>query len=179
MYSRDDLSKLIQIFTNKLFTSTSDLLILSVFYNFNFNYSGGVNGHEKDAFGAFSQIQPSTFKRAFIHLKQKGMPTWASLACLISDDRNDVSVGAGNHVDAATLAVENDLAVDEREERVIPALADAFAGVELGAKLAHEDVARDDLLAAVSFDAAPLAVRIATVAAGALTFLMCHGIALN
>src|SRR3989337_1800875 len=86
----------------------------------------------------------------------------------------DASVIARHDVDAAALAVEHDLAVHQREQRIVPALADAFPGVEFGAKLPHQDVARDDLLSAETFDAAALAVRIAAVAAGALTFFMCH-----
>jgi hypothetical protein len=84
-------------------------------------------------------------------------------------------VGAWDYVYAAAFAVEDDLAVDEREQCVISALADALAGVELGAQLADQDIAGDDLLAAESLDATTLAVRIATVATGALTFFMCHG----
>jgi hypothetical protein len=86
-----------------------------------------------------------------------------------------VSIGAGHDVYAAAFAVEDDLAVDEREQGVIFALADTFAGVELGAQLANDDVASDNFLAAETLDAAALTVGIATVAAGALTFFMCHG----
>src|SRR4051812_11130456 len=86
-----------------------------------------------------------------------------------------VLVRAGNYVYTAAFAVEDDLAVDEGEQGVIIALADAFAGVELGAQLTDDDVAGDYFLAAETLDAAALTVGIATVAAGALTFFMCHG----
>ena len=47
--------------------------------------------------------------------------------------------------------------------------------MELGPHLANQDVAGDHFLATKFLDAPPLRVRIATVAAGALTFFMCHG----
>ena len=80
-----------------------------------------------------------------------------------------------NDIHAAAFAVEFYFAIDQCEERVVFALTDAFPGLELCAELAYEDVAGDNLFAAVSFDAAPLAIGIPTVAAGALTFFMCHG----
>jgi hypothetical protein len=48
--------------------------------------------------------------------------------------------------------------------------------VKLGADLPNEDVARADLLATELLHATPLGVGIAAVAAGALTFFMCHGV---
>src|SRR5690348_2957540 len=72
-------------------------------------------------------------------------------------------------VDPAAAAIEFDDAVDEREQSVIASLPDVLAGVELGAALANENVAVANLLAAETLDAAPLWVRIATVAAGTLT----------
>jgi hypothetical protein len=86
-----------------------------------------------------------------------------------------VLVRAGNYVYAAAFAVEDDLAVDQRKQGVIFALADAFACVELGAQLTDDDVAGDYFLAAETLDAAALTVGIATVAAGALTFFVRHG----
>ena len=49
-------------------------------------------------------------------------------------------------VDAAAAAVELDVAVDQGKERVVAALADALAGVELGAHLADQDIAGADVL---------------------------------
>ena len=48
-------------------------------------------------------------------------------------------------MDAAAAAVEFDEAVDQGEERVVAALADALAGLEDGAQLPHEDIAAADL----------------------------------
>jgi hypothetical protein len=42
------------------------------------------------------------------------------------------------------------------------------------ADLPNEDIAGADLLAGEPLDAAALGLRIATVAAGTLTFFMCH-----
>ena len=85
------------------------------------------------------------------------------------------SVVGGEYVDSSAFAVEFYFAIDECEEGVVFALADTFAGVEAGAQLSDEDVSGDDLLAAEAFDAAALAIGIAAVAAGTLTFFMCHG----
>ena len=60
------------------------------------------------------------------------------------------------------------------ERKIVP-LADAAARMETIAHLADQDVAGDDALAAESLDAPSLRLRIAAVAAGALTFFMCHG----
>src|SRR4051812_39898534 len=81
----------------------------------------------------------------------------------------------GDDVYAAAFAVEENLAIDQCEERVIFALTDAFAGVEFGAELADDDVAGDDFLSAEALYAAALTVGIPTVAARALTFFVCHG----
>src|SRR5690606_24035521 len=77
----------------------------------------------------------------------------------------------------AVLAVplEGHDAGHQREERVVPAHADALARVDLRAELADEDVAGDHPLAAELLDAAPLAVRIAAVAVRALPLLVSHG----
>src|SRR6185312_8771571 len=69
---------------------------------------------------------------------------------------------------------ELDLAVDQREQRMVATQADAIARMELGAALAHDDVAGFDGLATVDLDAEVFRVRIATVAAGTYAFFMCH-----
>jgi hypothetical protein len=79
-----------------------------------------------------------------------------------------------HHVDAATVSVELYGAFGESEERVIAALAHILARMELGAALANENVASDDVLAAKTLHAATLRIRVATVAARTLTLLMCH-----
>jgi hypothetical protein len=81
----------------------------------------------------------------------------------------------GQHVDAAAAAVELHKAVYQGEEGIVAALPDALACVELGTHLADDDIAGTDFFPAKPFYAASLGVRIATVAAGTLTLLMCHG----
>src|SRR5690606_17224646 len=58
-------------------------------------------------------------------------------------------------------------AVDQREERVVAAAADARARMELGAALADDDVAGLDDLTAVQLHAQVLRVGIAAVPGGA------------
>ncbi len=60
------------------------------------------------------------------------------------------------------------------EDGVIAAYADMPAGMKLGAALAHDDVARNDALAAELLDPEATAGRIAPVARGAACFLMRH-----
>src|SRR5687768_15005628 len=74
----------------------------------------------------------------------------------------------------ASLPLEGDHAVDEREERVVLPLADVDAGPEAGAALAHEDVAGQNLLTAEALDAEILGIGVATVLGRASTFFMSH-----
>src|ERR1700680_627558 len=67
-----------------------------------------------------------------------------------------------------------DLACDEREQGVIAAAADTRPGVEVGATLPDDDLARVDLLATEPLDAEPLGAGVAAVAAGRRAFLVCH-----
>jgi hypothetical protein len=55
-------------------------------------------------------------------------------------------------------------------------LADIDAGMKDRANLPNEDIAGTNLFAAKTLYSPALAVRIAPVAAGALTFLMCHDV---
>jgi hypothetical protein len=80
----------------------------------------------------------------------------------------------GEHIDALAALVELHFAVHEREQSPIATGADIVAGGKFGAALAHEDAARGDELAAVTFHAQPFAGAIAPVADAALTFFMCH-----
>lgn len=80
----------------------------------------------------------------------------------------------GNDVDAAAVLVEHHDTVSQCKKCVISALTDIATGSPFSAALPSENVASDDALTAEFFDAPPLAVRIATVAAGTLTFFMCH-----
>src|SRR5699024_5890892 len=72
------------------------------------------------------------------------------------------------------LAGERDAAIGACVQGVIPARADAGAGVEAGAPLAHDDVAGNHFLAAEFLHAKALGCGIATVAAAAACFLVCH-----
>ncbi len=75
---------------------------------------------------------------------------------------------------ALEALAERDLAVGKREQRMVLAHADVLARMELGAALAHDHVARFDLLAAEQLDAEPLARRVATVARRTACFLVSH-----
>ena len=70
---------------------------------------------------------------------KKGMPLRASLE--LASIGGSALVGGREHVHAATFAVELHFAIDQREQRVVLAAADALAGVDLGAELADQDVA--------------------------------------
>ncbi len=78
------------------------------------------------------------------------------------------------YVHSPTFAIERDLAIDQREEGVVFALADALAWMKFVANLANEDVASDNLFAAKFLHAAVLGIRVATVAARALSFFVGH-----
>ena len=80
----------------------------------------------------------------------------------------------GGDVHTTAFAVEEDAAIHQGEDGVVAAHADVLAGVELGATLAHDDVAGDNSLATELLHAEALAAGIATVTNGTLTFLMCH-----
>src|SRR6185436_4101602 len=69
---------------------------------------------------------------------------------------------------------ELDLAVNQREQRVVLSVADVPAGVKNGANLADDDRAGCHRLAAEPLDPTPLALGVASVAGGTLTFLMSH-----
>ena len=72
---------------------------------------------------------------------------------------------ANRYEDAAFgFGAELDLAVDEREQRVVLAQADIGAGVPLGAALARDDVAGEHVLAAENLQAEALTMRVAAVA---------------
>lgn len=80
----------------------------------------------------------------------------------------------GRHVDALALAVEEHLAVHEGEQGPIAAGADVLARDKLRTALTHDDAAGADDMAAIFFHAKTLADAIASVAATALSFFMCH-----
>src|SRR5690606_36352844 len=73
-----------------------------------------------------------------------------------------------------TLDAELDLAIDQREQRVVTTQTHARTRMELGAALAHDDVAGLDGLAAEDLDAQVLRVGVAAVARGTYALFMCH-----
>src|SRR4051794_25549083 len=79
-----------------------------------------------------------------------------------------------DHIHAATFAVELHDAIDQREQRVVRAQANAAPRMELGPPLPHQDVAGDYLFSGVALHATSLPVGIAAVAARSLAFLMSH-----
>jgi hypothetical protein len=79
------------------------------------------------------------------------------------------------HVFATKLAIsERNRAVGESKEGVILAHADVAARVPLRAALTNDDVSGARGLAAEELYAQALAFTVATVAAGAACFFMCH-----
>src|SRR3954447_532724 len=95
-----------------------------------------------------------------------------------SADRGGGSGPDGHDVDdlAAALVAELDRTCGEGEEGVVAATADVHAGVEVGAALADQDLARVDGLAAEALHAEALSVGVAAVASGARSLFVCHGV---
>jgi len=83
-------------------------------------------------------------------------------------------LGDDAHGPPAPHAAERDEAADQREQGVITAAADSGPGVEVGAALADQDLARVDPLAAEPLHAQPLSRGVAPVAAGRRALLVCH-----
>src|SRR3954465_15160594 len=83
-------------------------------------------------------------------------------------DRQD-----GDHATAAA-GLEVDRAGTRGEDRVVLADADALAGLEASAALAHDDLAAGYDLAGEDLHAEALGVRVAPVAAGAESLLVSH-----
>src|ERR1043165_8932102 len=79
---------------------------------------------------------------------------------------------------AAGAGMEGPPAVRLGEQGVVLADADVGAGMELGAALADQDVARDHDLVAELLHAQALAGGIAAVTRTAACFLMCHCVVL-
>jgi hypothetical protein len=99
--------------------------------------------------------------------------TWRVIRQIKRTAGKSVRLGAAD-IDAATVPVEEHLTVGERKQRVVASLADIATGMPFRSALPNQDVASDDVLATKLFDSQPLGVRIATVAAGALSLLMSH-----
>jgi hypothetical protein len=67
-----------------------------------------------------------------------------------------------------------DRTVNEREQRIVTALADVVAGMDARAALAHDDAAGLHELPVKTFDAQVLRVAIAAIVSAAAAFFMCH-----
>src|SRR5690606_14104611 len=95
--------------------------------------------------------------------------------CPLPDGRSGVC-RSRNDVDglATALGTELDGTGREGEQRVVAAASHVHAGVEVGAALAHDDLAGVDGLATEALDAESLRVRIATVTGAGCTLLVCH-----
>jgi hypothetical protein len=78
-------------------------------------------------------------------------------------------------VDSSPAPIEADVAVNQRENRVIAAEADVFARQKLCSALPDNDVAGHDQLAAESFYTEPFTNAVAAVLNAALSFFMSHG----
>ena len=74
-------------------------------------------------------------------------------------------LGRGDADEAAAAATVFKLHVtsDQREKRIVLALADVFTGLMLGAALTHKNCAGVDQLASEALYAEPLSMRIAAV----------------
>jgi len=77
-------------------------------------------------------------------------------------------------VHATTILVEEDFAVHEGEDGVVTAKTDVAAWNPLRSALAEDDVACDDGFTAEFLDAKTLALAVATVFDGTLSFFMGH-----
>ena len=78
---------------------------------------------------------------------------------------------------ACTLGGEADMAIDQREQRVVLADADVHAGVKLRAALTDDDRTSGDQFTAVSLDAQHLGLGVAAVPCGTAAFFLCHELA--
>jgi hypothetical protein len=79
-----------------------------------------------------------------------------------------------DNIHATTALIKHHDAVDKGINGVIFSEPDATAWSPAGSALTNNDAAGMNRLTAVDFNAAPLTIRIATVATGTLTFLVSH-----
>jgi hypothetical protein len=77
-------------------------------------------------------------------------------------------------VDATVFLIEANLPFHQRIDREVATNAHVLATVPLGAALANDDFARDHVFAAEFLNAESLALTVASVLDGALTFLVSH-----
>src|SRR5699024_11112269 len=82
-------------------------------------------------------------------------------------------------LDNAALAVtahalEMDAAVNQREQRVVAADADALTRMDVGAALANQNVAGQNVLTVAALDAETLGLRVTAVLGRTYAFFVCH-----
>src|SRR5882724_2022460 len=90
---------------------------------------------------------------------------------LLRRERVDVHPAAG--------PIEANIAIDQRENRVIAAEPDVLPGEKLRSALAHNNVPGHDCFAAKFFHAQPFADAVPAVLDAALSFFVCHEITLS
>lgn len=83
-----------------------------------------------------------------------------------------------SHIDAATISIEKNPALNEGENRVVSAQSDIAAWLPLRATLANDDVAGNDDLTTELFHTEALALAVAAVLDASLSLLVCHGLLL-
>jgi hypothetical protein len=108
--------------------------------------------------------------------KKKGAEVIRALMKNKLFDRLCLKGSSSNRLDihATTVLVEKNLAVHEGEDGVVTTEAYVATRHPLGATLAEDDVACDDGFAAEFLDAKTLALAVATVFDGTLSFFMGH-----
>jgi len=82
----------------------------------------------------------------------------------------------GIDIDPPTTAIESDVAINERVNRVIAAETDVLAGLKFCAALPDNDITRDDHLASEFLYSETFADAVAAVLNAALSFFVCHGL---
>ncbi|QDT11805.1 hypothetical protein K239x_38050 [Planctomycetes bacterium K23_9] len=94
--------------------------------------------------------------------------------CAIAVGASRLASSFGDYIDTSAFTVEHHVAVYQSVKRVVVALANATTRVPFVANLANQNIASDNRFAAKFLDAASLCIGVTAVAAGPLTFLMCH-----
>ena len=108
--------------------------------------------------------------------KKKGAEVIRALNENKLTDRLSWKSSSSNRLDvhAATILVEEDFAVHESEDGMVTSKTDIAAWNPLRSALAEDDVACDDGFTAEFLDAKTLALAVATVFDGTLSFFMGH-----
>jgi hypothetical protein len=84
------------------------------------------------------------------------------------------SVERLHDVNATAAAIEFHKAVDQSEERIVAALADTVSRLKDRANLPYQNISGPNGFSAKPLHATTLGIRVTTVSARSLTFLMCH-----